>query len=65
MYVKNKFGKMFDFDAVVMLMDDEIREIVYASSAPCSAQEFFDAYCVGHKMKFGEPFELAKENPAW
>ena len=65
MYVKNKFGKVFDFEAAVMLMDDEVREIVYAYLAADSAQKFFDAYCVGHKMKFGEPFELAKENPAW
>ena len=52
-----------NFEAAVDLMDDELREDLHMKLAPCSDQAFFDAYCEAHKQKFGEEFELAKENP--
>lgn len=65
MMIKNEYGYEFDFDACVNLMDDEVREEVHAELAPCTDQEFFDAYCKAHEEKFGEEFELAKKNPQW
>ena len=50
--------KSRDFDAAVMLMDDEIREDLHSKMAPCDEQEFMDAYCAAHKAKYGEDFEV-------
>ena len=49
-----------DFDAVVNLMDDDIRERLHdevADQCPdLAAQEFVDAYAILHADKFGERF---------
>lgn len=63
--VVNGYGYELDYDAAVNLMDDEIREELHMEIAPCTEQEFFDAYCKAHEGKFGEEWELAKENPVW
>lgn len=46
------------FEAAVNLMDDEIREALHAELAPCTEQEFFDAYCKAHEEKYGEEFAI-------
>lgn len=51
-------GKMVNFDAAVNLMDDAIREAVHADLAPCTDQEFIDAYAKRHEAKYGETFEI-------
>lgn len=63
--VKNQYGKELDFDAAVILMDDDIREKLHGEIAPCTEQEFFDAYVKAHEDKFGEDWELSKPNPVW
>lgn len=45
--------KVTDYEDAVVLMDDEIREELHAEMAPCSEQDFFDAYCMRHSEKFG------------
>lgn len=53
-------GKTIDFDAAVNLMDDEIREDLHNKMAPCTAQEFVDAYVAAHAAKYaGEEFQVA------
>lgn len=47
-----------DFEAAVNLMDDEIREALHAELAPCTEQEFFDAYCKAHAEKYSEEFAV-------
>ncbi len=48
-----------DFEACVMLMDDEIREALHSEMAPCTEQEFLDAYVERHAEKYnGEQFQL-------
>lgn len=47
-----------DFEVAVNLMDDEIREALHAELAPCTEQEFFDAYCKAHEEKYGEEFAI-------
>ena len=48
-----------DFDAAVNLMDDEIREDLHNKMAPCSDQEFMDAYMIAHFDKYdGEEFTI-------
>lgn len=62
--VKNKNGKVLNFDAAVNLMDDEIREKLANSQDWQSEQEFFSAYEKEHGEKYGE-WELSKKNPVW
>lgn len=45
-----------DFDACVNLMDDDIREALHREMAPCTEQEFLDAYVEEHFKKYGEDF---------
>ena len=54
----NLNGYEVDFDACVILMDDEIREELHMELAPCTEQEFLDAYVERHAEKFGENFQI-------
>lgn len=54
--VINDRGHEVDFETAVHYMDDEIREALHEELAPCTEQEFFDAYCVKHETKFGKEF---------
>lgn len=65
MTVKNFYGIEINFDVAVNLMDDEIREQIHTDMAPCAEQDFFDEYAKRHEAKFGEVWELAKENPCY
>lgn len=65
MKVKNEYGVKIDYEIAVMMMDDEIREDLSAELAPCSEQEFFDAYAKAHSEKFDEEWELDKPNPCY
>lgn len=52
-------GYMVDFEICVNLMDDEIREALHAELAPCTEQEFLDAYIEAHAAKYdGEEFQI-------
>ncbi len=61
--VNNEYGTEINYDAAVNLMDDEIREELHSKFAPCAEQKFFNEYCKAHAEKYGEEWELAKENP--
>jgi len=63
--VVNAYGEEICYNVAVELMDDEIREEIHADLAPCTDQEFFDEYAKRHEEKFGEEWELAKENPCY
>lgn len=68
--VTNDYGVDIDYDIAVNMMDDEIREqlhqkLVMQSDADCTEQKFFDEYCKAHEDKYGEEWELAKENPCY
>ena len=66
MMVNNQYGVEIDFHAAVNLMDEELAEkIHYFIDSNCTEQEFFDYYCLEHKQKYWEDFELDKENPVW
>lgn len=52
-------GYEVSFAACVNLMDDEIREELHAEMAPCTEQEFIDAYVARHADKYdGEVFTV-------
>ena len=58
-YVEDADGHMIDYDAAVELMDDDLREQLHMEMAPCSNQEFFDAYVKAHAAKYnGEKFQI-------
>lgn len=63
--VTNKYGVKVYYNAAASLMDDELREQLHADLSPCTNQAFFDAYCAAHMLKYGESFELDKENPVY
>ena len=65
MTVKNNYGVEIEWNAAVNLMDDDLREELSADLAPCTEQEFFEAYAKAHDNKFGEAWELAKDNPCY
>ena len=67
-YVENSEGHVFspdEWEAVVNLMDDDIREALHMELAPCTDQAFFTAYAAAHMEKYGEQWELDKANPVW
>ena len=50
-------GRQIDYDAAVMLMDDDLREQLHAKLAPCDPQTFLNAYVAAHAAKYdGEEF---------
>ena len=51
-------GREVDCDSAVALMDDDIREGLHVALAPCSDQDFFDAYLIAHYVKYGEEFTI-------
>ena len=65
MKVMNNYGTEIEWNTAVNLMDDDLREELNADLAPCTEQEFFEAYAKAHENKFGEEWELAKENPCY
>ena len=46
------------YSAAVNLMDDEIREELHGELAPCSDEEFLEAYIEAHERKYGIPFVI-------
>ena len=65
MKVMNMNGTEINYEAAVELMDDEICESLNFELAPCTEQEFFTAYEKAHAEKYGEEWELSKENPCY
>ena len=59
------YGTEFEWYTAVNLMDDDLREELSADLAPCTEQEFFEAYAKAHEAKFCAAWELAKENPCY
>lgn len=63
MKVINMNGTEIDFDVAVAMMDDEIRESICGTVD--TEQEFFNEYEKAHAEKYGEEWELSKENPCY
>jgi len=55
----NEYGKEINYAVAENLMDDDLREEIHRELAPCSE------YAKRHEEKFGEVWELAKENPQY
>ena len=56
-------GTGINYESAVELMDDEIRDSICGTVD--SEQEFFTAYEKAHAEKYGEEWELSKENPCY
>ena len=63
MKVINMNGTEINYEAAVELMDDEIMESICGTVD--TEQEFFTAYEKAHAEKYGEEWELSKENPCY
>lgn len=63
MKVYNMYGTKINYDFAVSIMDDDIREKLHNKMVPCMKQDFFSAYELEHLKKYGELWELSKENP--
>lgn len=64
--IKNGYGREIEYDAAVNLMDYDLTEEIHANmNNDMTEQEFFSEYVKQHERKFGETWELAKENPVW
>lgn len=63
MRVINMNGTEVNYEAAVAMMDDEIRGSICGTVD--SEQEFFTAYEKAHAEKYGEEWELSKENPCY
>lgn len=58
-YVEDEDGHLVYYDAAVELMDDDLREQLHMEMAPCTNQEFYDAYVKAHAAKYnGEKFQI-------
>ena len=58
-YVQDEDGRTVDYAAAVELMDDDLREQLHMEMAPCTNQEFFEAYVKAHAAKYnGEKFQI-------
>ena len=58
-YVQDEDGRTVNYAAAVELMDDELREQLHREMAPCTNQEFYDAYVKAHAEKYnGEKFQI-------
>lgn len=64
MTVMNLRGTEIDFDAAVVLMDEEIIEELHADGYE-TEQAFFTAYEFAYQKKYGEEWELSKKSPQW
>ena len=53
--IKDYNGNNIDFEAAVMLMDDEIREQLHGTGIE-DEQEFYNPYCEKHYEKYNEEF---------
>ena len=63
MNVINMNGTEINFEVAAAFMDDEIRESICGTVD--TEQEFFTAYEKAHAEKYGEEWELSKENPCY
>ena len=63
MKVINMNGTEINYEAAAMLMDDELRESICGTVD--TEQEFFTAYEKAYAEKYGEEWELSKENPCY
>lgn len=58
-YVQDEDGRTVNYAAAVGLMDDDLREQLHREMAPCTNQEFYDAYVKAHAEKYnGEKFQI-------
>lgn len=58
-YVEDADGHLVNYEAAVNMMDDDLREELNREMAPCTNQEFYDAYVKAHAEKFnGEKFQI-------
>ena len=61
--VTNQYGNEIDYEASVQMMDDDLREELHRKLAPCTDQEFFDAYSDAHLKTYSTEWYPNTLNP--
>lgn len=61
--VTNEWGTEIYYKVAVDFMEDELREKLHMELAPCTEQEFFNAYAKAYEEKYGEEWFLTEPNP--
>lgn len=56
--VSDPSGTSLRFPMAVSQMDPALYTQVHTAIAPCTEQEFYDAYCAAHVAHFGTPFSV-------
>lgn len=51
-------GREVYYNAAEALMDDGLRERLHGEIAPCTEQQFADAYAEAHASAFGEIWDI-------
>jgi hypothetical protein len=54
--IKTIDGHMLNYSAVMIHMDEELREKIHLLLAPCAPQKFYNAYAAAHYKKYGVEF---------
>ena len=54
--VYDELGSLIDYESAMNLADQELCDELNDKLAPCTNQEFFDAYAEAHLEKYGEDF---------
>ena len=57
-FVKDENSKEIDFNGVLALMDDDIREQIHNEIPNLTPQEFYDEYVTRHYEELGEWFTI-------
>ena len=57
-FVKDENSKEKDFNGVLALMDDDIREQIHNEIPNLTPQEFYDEYVTRHYEELGEWFTI-------
>ena len=55
--IRDDIESVPNWESIVNLMDDEIRESVHSDIAPCSERAFLYEYMTRHFEKYGKPFK--------
>lgn len=53
-------GRQVDFDSAAPQMDEELCNSIRDRLGDCTQQEFYEAYCAAHQLRFGEEFEPSR-----
>jgi len=55
--VLDSYGQEINYEAAVAKMDSALKKQIEETKGECPPQEFYEAYCAAHELRFGEEFK--------